>query len=188
MEWRNCKIGCYFLRQTPFSKVPSDQINTSRLYEYNDISQVTKSLDLLGKVKWRINKNVLDILEFIWSTGGGQGEIPKRYNDRIITRNLINETKDFKDKLKLLKESQNNRELHSLRCDFLIKLTIGQNFAKCNEIYFPHNIDYRGRAYPISPHLNHIGNDLCRGLLEYSEKKKLGKNGLRWMKVLLICY
>jgi DNA-directed RNA polymerase len=31
--------------------------------------------------------------------------------------------------------------------------------------------------------LNHIGNDLCRGLLEYSEKKPLGKEGLNWLKV-----
>jgi DNA-directed RNA polymerase len=49
--------------------------------------------------------------------------------------------------------------------------------------YLPHNIDFRGRAYPIPPHLNHIGDDLCRGLLTFAESKPLGKSGLRWLKI-----
>jgi DNA-directed RNA polymerase len=28
--------------------------------------------------------------------------------------------------------------------------------------YFPHNLDFRGRAYPIPPHLNHMGSDMSR--------------------------
>lgn len=44
-------------------------------------------------------------------------------------------------------------------------------------------MDFRGRAYPIPPHLNHIGDDLSRGLLLFSEAKPLGQRGLRWLKV-----
>lgn len=44
-------------------------------------------------------------------------------------------------------------------------------------------MDFRGRVYPIPPHLNHLGADLNRGLLEFSEGKKLGKSGLRWLKI-----
>ena len=29
-------------------------------------------------------------------------------------------------------------------------------------MYFPHNLDFRGRVYPIPPHLNHMGADLSR--------------------------
>lgn len=50
-------------------------------------------------------------------------------------------------------------------------------------IYFPHNIDFRGRAYPIPPHLNHIGDDLSRGLMVFAESKPLGERGLRWLKI-----
>jgi DNA-directed RNA polymerase len=50
-------------------------------------------------------------------------------------------------------------------------------------IYFPHNVDFRGRAYPIPPHLNHIGNDLCRGLLLFKEKREIGIKGLKWIKI-----
>lgn len=50
-------------------------------------------------------------------------------------------------------------------------------------MYFPHNMDFRGRAYPMPPHLNHLGNDLCRGLLLFADAKPLGPNGLNWLKV-----
>lgn len=56
-------------------------------------------------------------------------------------------------------------------------------FKNVGKIYFPHNMDFRGRVYPIPPHLNHLGADLNRGLLEFSEGKKLGKSGLRWLKI-----
>jgi DNA-directed RNA polymerase len=44
-------------------------------------------------------------------------------------------------------------------------------------------MDFRGRVYPIPPHLNHMGPDINRGILEFSEGKKLGKDGLFWLKV-----
>jgi DNA-directed RNA polymerase len=47
----------------------------------------------------------------------------------------------------------------------------------------PHSLDFRGRAYPIPPHLNHIGDDLSRALLIFSEGKTLGERGLRWLKI-----
>ena len=50
-------------------------------------------------------------------------------------------------------------------------------------MYQPHNLDFRGRAYPIPPHLNHIGDDLSRGLLKFGEAKPLGERGLRWLKI-----
>lgn len=49
--------------------------------------------------------------------------------------------------------------------------------------YFPHNLDFRGRAYPLPPHLNHIGDDLSRGLLLFGESRPLGEEGLRWLKI-----
>src|SRR4051794_13223937 len=50
-------------------------------------------------------------------------------------------------------------------------------------MYFPHSLDFRGRAYPIPPLFNHLGNDLCRGLLLFKDAKPLGKNGLTWLKI-----
>mgnify|MGYP001811152965 CR=1 FL=1 len=38
-----------------------------------------------------------------------------------------------------------------------------REFSKEERFFFPHNVDFRGRAYPMHPHLNHLGSDLARG-------------------------
>ncbi len=76
-----------------------------------------------------------------------------------------------------------NSELHSLRCDLEYKLNIARAFGRFDRFYFPHNVDFRGRAYPMHPHLNHLGSDMCRGLLQFADARPLGAHGLRWLYV-----
>jgi hypothetical protein len=185
LPWKSAKIGSYYLRQSPFVKVLPEHYEANILFDTNNISNISTVLDKLASIKWRVNKKILDVMEYIWANGGGKAMIPKKYNDRIITKELIRHAKTFKEKTILLREAQNNREAHSLRCDFSIKMKVANEFKNINEFYYPHNLDYRGRAYPISPHLNHMGSDVNRGLLEFAEGKPLGKDGLPWLKVIL---
>lgn len=78
---------------------------------------------------------------------------------------------------------QELRDEHSLRSDFNLKLNIARSFGTLDRFYYPHNLDFRGRVYPVPPHLNHIGNDLSRGLLTFADGRKLGKSGLKWLKI-----
>ncbi|KAJ2794082.1 DNA-directed RNA polymerase, partial [Coemansia helicoidea] len=82
-----------------------------------------------------------------------------------------------------VREWRNNRaNQHSQRCDCNYKIEIAQAFLD-HPMYFPHNMDFRGRAYPIPPHFNHLGNDLCRGLLTFHEGRPLTERGLYWLKI-----
>lgn len=147
-----------------------------------DLQPMCQVLDILGKVPWTINNKVLETMEYVWSIGGGLGTIPSRYNARSVTPEMIKDA-TFAEKLKLLKEHQQNSEAQGLRCSFLLTFKIAQSFRKCQELYFPHNCDFRGRVYPITPHLNHMGADLNRGILMFSEGKRVGADGLWWLKV-----
>ena len=91
-----------------------------------------------------------------------------------------------------MKIKQKNYDIHSLRCDLGYKRDIAREFQHdvgmnieddAQTIYFPMNLDFRGRVYPIPPHLNHLGNDLCRGLLSFARRKPLGERGLFWLKI-----
>ncbi|KAF8130913.1 hypothetical protein K438DRAFT_1555549, partial [Mycena galopus ATCC 62051] len=62
------------------------------------------------------------------------------------------------------------------------KIEISCSFLN-DTFYLPHNVDFRGRAYPLLPHLNHIGDDLSCGLLTFAEKKPLGARGFCWLKI-----
>jgi DNA-directed RNA polymerase len=44
-------------------------------------------------------------------------------------------------------------------------------------------MDFRGRVYPIPPHLNHLGSDMARSLLVFNQAKPLGKDGFNWIKL-----
>ena len=77
-----------------------------------------------------------------------------------------------------------NAELHSLRCDLQLKIWVAENFVD-DRIYYPYNLDFRGRAYPVPQNLSHLGSDLCRGLLTFEEAKPLGSVGFDWLKVQL---
>lgn len=68
-----------------------------------DMKNLCNVLDVLGTTKWRLNRKVLEMIEYVWSIGGGMGEVPKRFNERVITPELI-KAAIFKEKLKLLKE------------------------------------------------------------------------------------
>ena len=58
---------------------------------------------------------------------------------------------------------------------------VAREFRDELQFYFPHSMDFRGRAYPMHPHLNHLGSDVCRGLLQFAHAKPLGPNGLDWL-------
>lgn len=79
----------------------------------------------------------------------------------------------------------------------ILKLKVAEDYSD-SEFYFPHNVDFRGlcrdlfiyltnifigRAYPIPPHLNHLGSDLNRGLLKFSKSVPIGSKGIFWLKI-----
>src|SRR5262249_28255918 len=50
--------------------------------------------------------------------------------------------------------------------------------------YFPHNVDFRGRAYPIPVYLQPQGNDIQKGLLMFSRGKALGtQEAADWLAI-----
>lgn len=47
-------------------------------------------------------------------------------------------------------------------------------------------MDFRGRVYPVPPHLHHLTSDVGRSLLLFAKGKPLGPNGLDWLKLHVI--
>lgn len=145
--------------------------------ERADLSRVNEVLNIMGDTSWKINEKVLHVVESLYELGGGAGEIPivDKGNHFVSSANM-----SYFQKQKLAKQKRDN---WSLLSDFEIKLGIARKFKEVERFYMPLNLDFRGRIYPISPHLNQIGNDISRGLLEFAIGKKLGKSGVEWLKI-----
>lgn len=71
----------------------------------------------------------------------------------------------------------------SLRASFNLALRRAIAHEDDKNLYFPHNMDFRGRVYPVPPHFNHMSSDFARGVLQFGEAVQLGQRGEFWLKV-----
>jgi DNA-directed RNA polymerase len=55
--------------------------------------------------------------------------------------------------------------------------------ARGERLYFPYQLDYRGRAYSMVPTPNPQGGDTARAALEFAAGKPLGPRGAFWLAV-----
>jgi DNA-directed RNA polymerase len=160
--------------QTAYLKASSDKLD--KVYE---------GLNVLGSTAWTVNERVFSVMSKVWNAGEEFLDIPK-LEDTIELPEQPPRTADpsvifaWKNQVKKVQNAFNNNR--STRCDANYKLEIARAFLG-EKMYFPHNLDFRGRAYPLSPNFNHLGNDLSRGLLIFWQGKELGEDGLKWLKV-----
>lgn len=61
-------------------------------------------------------------------------------------------------------------------------LSIARRFIG-QDIYFPVKLDFRGRMYAVPQFLSPQGPDFARGMLEFARGEKLGRSGLKWLKI-----
>ncbi len=154
--------------------------------ENGDMDQVLAGLDVLGRVPWQINAPVLEAMTTAWNAGEGLASlVPENFGlerpaELPMDAGFVERTKWTKE----MKEYENELSgYHSQRCFQNFQLETAKAFVHEKKIFFPHSIDFRGRAYPIPPVLNHLGSDVARGLLKFANGKELGTVGLRWLKI-----
>ncbi|KAJ4748047.1 DNA-directed RNA polymerase [Rhynchospora pubera] len=184
--WKGYNEGAYFCLPSYAMRTrgSKDQQNALKAAPRKQFVKVLEALDVLGRTKWRINRRVLDVVETIWSTGGNIAGLVNKQDIPLPEKPLTNDPEEIKRwKWANRKAKKANSEMHSLRCDTELILSVARKMCHEEAFYYPHNLDFRGRAYPMHSHLTHLGSDLCRGLLEFSEGKPLGKSGLNWLKI-----
>lgn len=185
--WLTHDSGGYFSVKTSAMRYKDSVEQSSYLKAAsanNGLEVVLAGLDVLGNTAWNVNRDVFDVVLQVWNSGEALADLPPaEMTDPEPERPPPDDIKAKSIYLQRLRQWNSIRAAnHSQRCDINYKLEIARSFLN-EKFYFPHNMDFRGRAYPIPPHLNHIGNDLCRGLLKFAEAKPLGAAGLRWLHI-----
>ncbi|KAG2389538.1 hypothetical protein C9374_014098 [Naegleria lovaniensis] len=180
--WINSTTGGYVALKSLIMRTRGSHLQ-AYILKIADMNELLSGLNTLNETRWKINPKVYETVLKVWNSGGGLGELPSRFDDALPEEPETDDP-EIKKKWKraVAKIKTHNRNLHSLRCDMLLKLKVAEDF-KNNTFYFPHNIDFRGRAYPIPPHLNHLGADINRGLLTFDKGTKIGRRGIFWLKI-----
>ncbi|KAJ4851618.1 hypothetical protein Tsubulata_047192 [Turnera subulata] len=186
VNWTGYDQGAYLFLPSYVMRThgAKQQRETVRKTPKQQLEPVFEALDTLGSTKWRVNKRVLAVVDRIWANGGNLAGLVDREDVPLPEEpDTDDEVEIRKWKWKVKDAKKENSERHSQRCDIELKLAVARKMKDEEGFYYPHNVDFRGRAYPMHPYLNHLGSDLCRGVLEFAEGRPLGKSGLQWLKI-----
>lgn len=141
--------------------------------KYADLSNVLNAVNSIQQTPWIINSKVLRVAEQLVNQGGDIAGLPQMepFSKLPTLENPTpEELKRHKKAAKLLYEKEASRRGKALRVH--INLRTAQRFEQYDKIYFPHNIDFRGRIYPI-PSFSPQGDELNKGLLLFAEPEPL---------------
>lgn len=166
-----------------------------KLAEAQHRNVLLRGLNAIQRTPWQINQRVLDVMtEMAKSKEGIAGLVPgdSPKPDRPIG---IPEGVDVKTLPEPLQKQFKEwkwaaRDVYTLnlqlRQDRLYQETLlglADRFRDEPAIYFPHNLDFRGRAYPVPLVLHPQGSDPVKALLRFAEGKPLGEDGARWLAI-----
>ena len=187
--WTDFAEGGYLQTPVPVMRVKNRE-SLQKDYAFaaaanGDLDQIFAGLDVLGKVPWRINKDIFEVMAQAWNTGEEiAGLAPLQRVFEVPERppaEAPNKVKhEWFTRMRQIENRKNGD--HSERCFQALQMEVAKAYLH-ETFYLPHNMDFRGRAYPIPPYLNQMGADNSRGLLLFAKGRPLGERGLWWLKV-----
>lgn len=145
-----------------------------------DLSDVLKAVNAIQSTPWCINKEVLSVMQYFRDLGyvpcGGEvsvdgepinvvytKEAPKPY---VLPEQPTEEQiAAYKKVMPTWYKYEGRRASLANRADSAIN--IANKFKDYDEIYFPYNMDFRGRIYPI-PVFSPQGDDLAKSLILFA--------------------
>ena len=155
--------------------------------QLDDIPQtVLSALNAIQATPWAINGPVLArVLEAFKADQGPLPYEPQRdMPERVPTDkwDALEPTERKRYIAERARVHDHNNHHHEKKQTALRAVMVADEFEKYERIYFPHSIDWRGRAYPIPQDLNPQGPDMVRALLRFAQGKPLGERGLVWLE------
>ncbi|MGL5567195.1 MAG: DNA-directed RNA polymerase, partial [Plesiomonas sp.] len=158
------------------------------LMRYNEIEmpQVYSAINIIQNTAWKINPDVLRVVNEIvhWDNcpvedvpSADAMPKPKCPEEIAADPELL---KKWKRNAAGLYRKEKARQSRRLSLEFALEQA--NKFADYDAIWFPYNMDWRGRVYAVSM-FNPQGNDMTKGLLTFAEKIALGEEGAYWLAV-----
>ena len=154
--------------------------------EQGSMGAVLDAVNTLQGTSYRVNMRVLDVLKALYDRGDGipgiqgteQMTLPAKPDDIATNEEARKEyRKQARD------AHDHNAKAVGTKLALWRTLQIADQMRAEPAIYFPHQLDFRGRAYPLPSDLSPQGQDYARALLEFDVGKAVGEAGKRWLQI-----
>ena len=153
--------------------------------KHTDMPIVYEAINALQRTAYQINTQVLDVMSTLWENGSELGGLPPRDGLPLPAKPADIEENEAARKQYRAEASRvhlQNLQITGHRIGFNIALDIAKRYAGFRKIYFPYQLDFRGRIYAV-PHLNPQGSDVQKALLRFANGKPLGSEGWKWLAI-----
>lgn len=196
-RWINHYNGGYLMDLKDMVTHPHYLVMRHYFNQANDSGQlrsIYQSLTVLGDTKWAVNGKVFETLQEVAEYDDGFLKIPPTLAHLQVDLAAKPKIEDYDNgeeyKKACFRANYTNKErltdfydVKSQRVQFNMTLNVARSLNKNGDVLFlPHQLDFRGRAYPATSCLNHHGEDYVRALLMFWEAKPLGSQGFAWLK------
>lgn len=152
-------------------------------YEDVYMPEVYDAVNIIQNTPWKVNKKVLEVVNMVEKLNNTPiDDIPQM--EPLKPEDYAGETEE---ELKAWKKAaagiyrrEKARQSRRLSLSFIVNQA--NKFSQFKAIWFPYNMDWRGRVYAV-PMFNPQGNDMQKGLLTLAVGKPIGADGFKWLKV-----
>lgn len=180
-EWSTPFDGgylCHTIR--PLTLVKTPYANYLEELRYKEMPAVYTAVNALQNTAWAINTDVLDTMEKVFYSDRLMRAGLPELNDVVPKRDLV-KPEDFltnpesmkKWKKQAAEMHRRNHKLRSERIQVAKAMSVARKFRDEAAIYYPYQLDFRGRAYCVPGFLNPQGPDYAKALLHFSEGKAI---------------
>lgn len=176
-DWTGLTGGGYHtdaLRPLPLVKRVSKEHFS--LLKSADLTTVYNGLNLIQRTAWQVNTRILDLLREAWERDNRLA-LPHREDLPVPS---VPDNWDELGREERKKWKMEARRVHEANATSRgRRLNVAQLIAAAEEvrhdprIYFPHQLDFRGRAYAVPVRLNPQGPDIARALLTFADGKPI---------------
>ncbi len=176
-EWTSPYSGGYLTHRVSFIKTSNKNIASE--ITYHDMSQEYSSVNALQNTKWCVNRKVLKTMQEAWKLGMSIGSMPDRSEATVppcpaprgMKKKEMSEEmyKKFIDWKTVASEcyAENVRRKSKI-LQFMRTISMAEKFSKYEGLYFPYQVDFRGRKYTVSSFLTPQGTEYAKALLTFS--------------------
>lgn len=150
--------------QNSFSREYLNRLNQLELKE------VRAAVNAVQATPWKINKRVLEVAQAIITRGGNMADLPLMDKLPELPELVGKYTEEQLKAHKKAKADRYRLDGRRLSKAYRVRthIEIAKEYASFDRIYFPWNMDFRGRCYPI-PSFSPQGDDLNKGLLLFAD-------------------
>lgn len=186
LEWAPGQRGGYLtdaVRSLPLVKGASRGLD-AELAE-REMPVVYAALNAIQNTAWQVNPRVLDVMQQAWKLNAKLECMPSREARELppVPVDMDTNAEARREwKVKAHAVHRQNASLIGRRLQFARVLDCANRYAGFGQMYFPHQLDFRGRVYAVTI-LSPQGSDNCKGLLRFAEGKALGDSGITWLAI-----